>query len=245
MLLEQFQQHRQEVDPTPLHLDEPRLVVEPGGDHVHFIAVQRGILGNHALLFGPHLNAAGDLPVRALHAVAQAHRLYAAVLIAGPGVHRHGVRVIDKQRPRLGHFADILAKIEQCGDGALCVHDAARADGIAHALVHAILQGDIYVELEGLQPTLTDHRDHVVAAIHCRSPVERGSELRARIDRGDITLAQLCHHIQVALGNIRKSKFGVRELGYSQNIAHQPPRESNRPSANHGYFYRHIFLLKG
>ena len=63
----------------------------------------------------PVLDAARDLPVRALHAVAQADRLDAAVVVAGPGVHRHRVGVVQEQRIGLGDLADVPAEVEQRG----------------------------------------------------------------------------------------------------------------------------------
>jgi len=48
-------------------------------------------------------------------AMAQPYGLDSAILIAGPGVHRHRVGVIEEQRARLGHFADVAAEIEHRG----------------------------------------------------------------------------------------------------------------------------------
>ena len=93
-----------------------------------------------------HLDAVGDLPVRALHAVAQTDGLHAAVLVAGPGVHRHRVGVVEEERARFGDLADVLAEVEQRGDGALGVHDAAGAERVADALVDAVLERDVDVE---------------------------------------------------------------------------------------------------
>ncbi len=101
--------------------------------------------------------------MRALHAVAQADRLHAAVLVAGPGIHRHRVGVVQEQRAGFGHLADILAEVEQFGDGPRGIHDAARAEGIAHALVDAVFQGDIDIMLEGFQPALANGADDVIA----------------------------------------------------------------------------------
>ena len=214
VLLEQLEQLRQHVDPAPLHLDEPGLVVQPGGDDVHVAAVQFRILrAAGPCCLAQRFDAVGDLPVRALHAVAQADRLHAAVLVAGPGVHRHRVGVVQEQRARFGDLADVLAEVEQRGDGALGVHDAARAERIAHALVDAVLQRDIDIELEGFQPALADHADHVIAVRDGRAAVEGREDLRRQPVGLDIALAQLGDHIQVALRDIREGKGGIASSG--------------------------------
>ena len=152
MGLEQIEQEGQHIDAVPLNLDEPGLVVQAGGNHMHIAAVQFGILREHPLLLGPHFHTFGDLPVSALHAVAQADGLDAAILVAGPGVHRHRVGVVEEQRAWFGHLADIFTEIQQGQDGALPVHDAAGAQRIAHALVYPVFEWDIDIRLEGFQP---------------------------------------------------------------------------------------------
>ena len=62
------------------------LVIDAGADDIHLIAVQRRVGRDAPLSFRPRLDAARDLPVSALHPVAQANRAHAAILIAGPDV---------------------------------------------------------------------------------------------------------------------------------------------------------------
>ncbi len=80
-----------------------------------------------------------------LHAVAETDGIDPAVFERGPGVHRHGVGVVEEQRARLGDFADVLAEVEDDRNVALAVEDAAGADGIADALVDAVLQRNVDV----------------------------------------------------------------------------------------------------
>src|SRR5207245_877826 len=55
---EELEELRDEVDAAPLHLDEPGLVVNAGGDHVHLVAVDRRVFRYQALTLGPVLDAA-------------------------------------------------------------------------------------------------------------------------------------------------------------------------------------------
>ena len=91
----------------------------------------------------------GHLVLTTLHTVAQANGWHAAIGIAGPGVHRHRVGVIQEDSARFGDFADVLAHAQQCRDGPLAVHDAPGANRIANTLIHAIFQRNINVHREG------------------------------------------------------------------------------------------------
>ena len=237
--LEQLQQPRRHVHPAPLHLDEPGLVVQPGRDDVHLPAVQRLVGTDQPFLLRPQLDAAGDLPVRALHAVAQADGLHAAVLVAGPGVHRHRVRVVQEEGVRLGDLADVLAEVEQFEDGALRVHDAAGAERVAHALIHAVLQRDVDVELERLQPALADRGDDVVAVGDGLAAVHGRDELGGHAAGFQIAAAQLAHHVQVALGNVHEGEDGIGELRHGDDVAHQAAGEADGSGADHGDFDWH------
>ena len=64
-----------------------------------------------------------------------------------------------------------LQKSSKRGDGALGVHDAAGAEGVADALVDAIFQGDVDVGLEGLEAALADHADDVIGPGESRAAV--------------------------------------------------------------------------
>ena len=86
----------------------------------------------------PTLDATRDLPVAALDAVAQADGVHAAVLVAGPGIHGHRVAVVQEERIRAGQLADVAADVQQRGNGALAVHDAAGAERVADALIDAV-----------------------------------------------------------------------------------------------------------
>ena len=92
-------------------LNVPGLVIDAGSDDVELL-----------LRYAEHL---GDLPVAALHAVAQADGLHPAVVVGGPGEHRHRVGVVEQAAAGLRHLADVAADAEDHRDAALAVHDAA------------------------------------------------------------------------------------------------------------------------
>jgi hypothetical protein len=80
-----------------------------------------------------------DLVPAALDAVAEADRPDAAELDGGPRVHGVRVRVVQEQGVGPGDRANVPAEVEYARDIALSVHDAAGAEGVSDALVHAIL----------------------------------------------------------------------------------------------------------
>src|SRR5690606_2799938 len=115
--LEQFKQARGHVHAAPLHVQIPGLVVDAADDNVHIASVDAFVRADQPLLLGPMFNAAGDLPVAALHAMTEANGGYAAIFVAGPDVHRHGVGVVEEKRVGLGDFTNVLADVQQRGDG--------------------------------------------------------------------------------------------------------------------------------
>ena len=170
MRLEQFRQQRNKVDPAPRDLDKPCLVVDARGDDIHIFSMQGLAFHEQVIFFPPDFDAACDLPMRALHAMAKAHRSHAAVAVAGPGIHCHRVCVVHEHCARLGNRADFPAELEEHGDRALRIHDATRAKCVTHALIHSIFQGNVDIGLKRLQPALPDHAKHVIRALkHCQT----------------------------------------------------------------------------
>src|SRR5919202_434486 len=149
-------------------------MVDPSRHDVDLTAMGLLVRPDQPLALRPSLDAPGDLPVATLHSVTQTDGPDASILVACPDVHRHRVGVVQKQRVRLGDLSDVPTEVEQSGNRALAVHNTAGADRVAHALVHAVLQGDVDVRLERLQPALPDGADDVVgigyglATISCR-----------------------------------------------------------------------------
>jgi len=75
MGLKQLQQPGQHIDAAPCDLDEPGLVVDASRCDMDIFAMVDGLLWpDQPLAPGPELDAAGDLPVRAHDAMAEADR---------------------------------------------------------------------------------------------------------------------------------------------------------------------------
>ena len=108
------------------------------------------------MLFRPHFDNIFDLPVCALDPVAQADGSHAAVLVAGPRVHRHWIGVVQQQRLRLRHFFDVFAEVQHRRNAALGIQQAARAERVPDALVHAVLQRNVNIGLKRFQTALTN-----------------------------------------------------------------------------------------
>ena len=70
MRLEQFQQTRDHVHAPPLNLHVPGLMIDAGADDVDISAGHLLVRGDQSLAPRPKLDAVGDLPMPALHAVA-------------------------------------------------------------------------------------------------------------------------------------------------------------------------------
>ena len=148
MALEELQHFRDHVHPAPLDLDEPGLMVDPGRHDINLATMQLFFWPDQPFTPGPLFDAMCNLPVRSLHPMTQPNRLYLSILVACPGVHRHRVGIIEKERSRPGNFANIFAKVEQSGDCPLRIHDSTRADCISHALINSILQRDVDIGLK-------------------------------------------------------------------------------------------------
>ncbi len=80
-----------------------------------------------------------------LHAVAQAHSLYAGIALHKAGEHGHGVGVIEEPGVR-AHLFHVPGKVCHDRDGAQGPHDAANAQGVADSLAQAVLFGHLKVD---------------------------------------------------------------------------------------------------
>src|SRR5690606_27540408 len=117
--------------------------------------------------------------------------------IGGPGVHGHGVGIVEEQRARLGDLAYILAEIQDHRDVALAVEDAAGADSVAHALVDAVFERNVDIGGEGFEPA-HPHAAHDVARARERlAAVGGGGHPGGQpVDRND-GLDDLPHHVEI------------------------------------------------
>ena len=144
-------------------VDVPGLVVDARADELELALLARA----------EHL---GDLLAAVLHAVAQAHRAHLAVFDRRPGVDRHRVGVVEKQRVALGHFVDVAAEVEDDGNVALAVENAAGADRVADALVDAVFERDADIVGIGFEPADAHAAHDVAGALDGPAPVGRGGD---------------------------------------------------------------------
>ncbi len=177
------------------------------------------------------------------HPVAQAHHLHAAVLRARPRVHGHGVGVVQEQAIGRRHLGDVLAEVQQHGHGPLAVHDAPGSQGVAHALVDAVLQRHVDVRDEPLQAADAHEAEHVVRALERGAPVLRGREPRRELRRGDVALQQPVHHVEVARVDVGEADVRVAELGHAQDVADHVPGEADAAGSDDGDGDAHQVLL--
>ena len=210
-------------------VDVPGLVVDAGGDNVQ-------LLLRHAKHFR-------DLPVPALHAVAQADGLHPAVVVGRPGEHRHRVGVIEQAAARLGYLTDVAADVEDHRDAALAVHDAAGGQGVAHALVDAVTQRHVDVGGKRLDAADPHRTEHVACARYGFAAVGGGAQPDpVKAVGADVPLRQLANHVKVPLADIGQGQFERVELRDGEKIAEQLAGEADTAGTDERDLERHAVL---
>ena len=201
-------------------VDVPGLVVDAGAHDIDIVHLrpQRG----------------RDLAVAVLHAMAQAHRLHPAMFQRRPGQHGHRVGIVEEPGALLRLFADVAAEIENGRNAALAVHDAARADRIAHALVDAVFERNADVVGKRLQPADAHATDHIARAIKRRAPVGGGGDLGVQAVDLDRAPQDLRDHVEVVRIDIGQRDLDVVELGHLPDVGAQFACEANASGADDG-----------
>ena len=200
-------------------LDVPGLVVDAGGDDVQLL-----------LCDAEHLR---DLPVAALHAVAQADCLHPAVVVGGPGEHRHRVGVVEQSAPGLRHLADVPADAQDHRDAALAVHHAAGRQGIADALVDAVVQRNVDIGGERLDAADPHRAEHVASARYGFTAVGGGAQpYPVKAVGADVPLRQLADHVEVLPADVGQCHFERVEFRDGEKIAEQLAGETDAAGAN-------------
>ena len=213
VFLESFQKVGRHVLALPLDFGVPSLVVDAHADDVDVFLCQLGLVGKLPPSLQPTFQCVRYLPMAPLNSMTEADGVYSSVLVAGPGEHRHGVGVVEKEAVRGGDFADVFAEIEQDGDAALCIHDASGAEGVADALVDAVFERDVDIGLESFQAPNSDEGHSVVCVGKGSSSVQVGFDFGRDVCRFDIALYQLLYHREVVLVDVVESERGVLEFG--------------------------------
>ena len=98
------------------------------------------------------------------------------------------------------------------------VHDATGADGVAHALIDAVLQGDVDVALEGVQATDAKGGDDVIGVFQSHRAIRGGHHGGWQVVGLDILAAKSGHHVQVGFRDVMKAELGGGELGHAQQV---------------------------
>jgi len=226
MLLEGLEQLAGHVLAVVGDPDVPGLVVDPGADGVDLIIGETKHLRN--------------LVMAGLDAVTEADEVHAmAGHVACPCVHRHRVGVVDEPAPGRGDLTDVLAAVEQHRDGALRVHDASGAEGIAHALIDTILEGDVDVGGERLETAHPHEGEHVVGAGERLAAVGRRRDGGRHAVVGDVAGAELLGDREIALVDIHERQVCVLQLGHAEDVADNMTGEGDAAGSENGDLYRH------
>src|ERR1051325_4665691 len=167
VFLEAFEQTPGPILAIVSYLSVPCLMVDARADDIHVL-----LANPHEAVFaraspGVHekLNHFSDQFVPVHHPVAQANRVHFSIMVGRPSVHGIGVCIIQEENPGLRDLAQIFAEIQYGGNVALAIHNSARAECVAHALIHAILQWNLNIRLHGSQASDADPGDHVIRAL--------------------------------------------------------------------------------
>ena len=204
MRLKARQKLRQHILAMMLHRNVPRLMVDTCTGNVQLLSRD-----------AEHLR---DLHLTVDLTVAQANRLYLSILIAGPGRHRIRIRIVQHDRTRLCHLADILAEVKQRRDDTLSVHDTARAKRIAHALVHAIFQRNLHILLKALESADPDTVYDITRIFKCFSAICRRLDRHRNLVRIQIPLAERARPLQIRRIDVRKCDLNIPKLRYRHNV---------------------------
>ena len=166
------------------------------------------------------------------------------MLERGPGHHRHRVGVVEEQRVGLGDLADVVAEVEHRRDAALAVHDAAGADGVADALVDAVLQRDADVVGEGLEAADADAVHHVAGAGQRLAAVGGGGDLRRQAVHLDDAADDLGDHVEVVGVDVGQRDLDAGEFRHLEDVGDELLGEADAAGADDGDLERgHVRVL--
>ena len=181
--------------------------------------------------------------MRALDPVAEADGLDAAVLVAGPGVHRHRVGVVQQKAPGLATSRMSLQKSSMAAIARWAyIRPPAQSVSPTHWST-PYFSGNVNVGLERFQAALPDHAQHIIGVGDRLPPVVVAVDRRRQPVGLNVPAAKLRHHVHVVRRNVMERKLRVGQLRHGQNIVQQPARKPDRPGPDHRDFQRHFSLL--
>ncbi len=192
--------------------------------------------------FQGHVDIAGQLFGRALHAVAQANRLDGRGAVDGPAVHGHGVDVLQKGHVR-AQFFHIRAHLQQHGNGAQAAHDAANAQRVGNGLAQAILLGHFKVHHRArLVACHLEHANGVVGAIQGGAAVQGGLDGGLHAQR----LGDLVGHdggsAQPLFVNVVQADGRIGQFGKCQDVANEVFGKYGAARTDEGDFGHRVLL---
>ena len=184
----------------------------------------------------------GDQMVAALDTVAQAHGSDLAIVVAVPGHHGIGIGVVKQQAVGVGDLPDVPAEALQHGDVPLGIHDTAGTQGVAHALVHTVFQGDVHIRLESFQTADPGAVNNVFGTLQSLPAVQGSLNLDVQAVGFDVPLAQPVNHVQICLVDVHEGHFDIMEFRHGQNVRQKSPGKADGAGADKGKLE---FLLHG
>ncbi|MCY1299151.1 hypothetical protein D9M70_486680 [compost metagenome] len=166
--------------------------------------------------------------------MAETDRVDLAIFDRRPGVHRHRVGIVQELRTRFCDRADILAEIENDGNVALAVEDAAGADRIADALVDAIFQRNADVIGIGFQTADANAADDVARTFQRLQPIGRRRHLRRQAVDLDDSVEDRLDHLQIAGTEVGQRHFDITQFRHGENVGKELLGEADAAGADDG-----------
>ena len=162
----------------------------------------------------------------------------------GPRIHGIRVRVIEQQRMVVRHVPNIAAKLQNLRDIALAVHDAARANRVADALVNAVFQGNVHIHLKRFQAAYSGEIQHVIRALKPFAPVSRRRDFRGLPVGANVAFRQLRNLVLIALIDVNETKFGLFQFRNAKNVSNEFSGKFDASRAENGNVNAHNVFLR-
>ena len=139
-------------------------------------------------------------------------------------------------RSQCANFAHVFAEVHHGGHGALAIHDAACANGIAHALVNAIFEWNVDVGGIGFKPADAHAVHDVFGTIEGLAAVGGGGDFGGQIVGVDNALDDLPRHVEVLFADVGQGDFNIGKFRHFQNVADQFLGEADGACTDDGNF---------
>ena len=138
------------------------------------------------------------------------------------------------------NLTHVFTKIQHGRNGALAIHNTARANCVAHTLIDAIFQRDVHIIGIGLQPADAHAVHHIFGTVKGAAAICSCRDFGRQFVGGNKPLYDLLGHIQIMRIVIRECDFDFSKFWHAENIAHQFLGKADGTSANDGNFKCHV-----